>query len=876
MRWVANAIEAVKVLFRKEKMEEELEQELLFHLEMEEEKYIQAGMSPQEARRLARRRLGGVERVKEEVRDERAVRPLEDFLADARYALRRMAKRPGFAAVVIPTLAVGIGANVAMFSVLHTTLIRSLPYSEADRLVVARSTTNGVPAEWVSAWDYWDYRNQSRSLTGLAAFLGFPQGHTITGRDEPERVQGQIVGTDYFRTLGADPEVGRHFTSEDAREGAPEVVIISHGLWQRRFGASPGAVGSTLLIDGYPYTVIGALPAGFRFMDDADLWRPLRRDSKWVAGRENMNWIAVGRLADRVSVEQAQNEINVIARQLEAQYPDSNTGRGWRLQRAQEALTEDYRQTLVMVMAAVVLILLIACGNVAGLALARGSARRTEFSVRAALGASGGRLVRQLLTESLVVAIAAGIMGTWLAVVLVPVFLELLSVRVPGAEEAGLSAAALIFAVAVSMATALLFGMVPAFRASRRDAVEDLKAGARTTDAGGARFRSGLVVAQVALSLVLLIGSGLLLRSLARLNAVDPGFDPRGLLTAEIRVPYTQYGSAEELTDFFISVQENIHTIPGVEGVGLINRLPVREVGGNEFVYAVDDPPAERAETRTANLRAVLPGYFATMGIPLLEGRTIEAADGPDAEPVLVINRSMAEFFFPGESPVGKRMVVFVHDSTTFTVVGVAGDVRQDGLRGEPFRSMYASYRQLPHLTMRIAVRTTGEPASVVPALREVVHRLDPDVPVAEVATMDEVLARYQSAQRVRTIALATTGLLALLLTAIGLSGVLATYVAERRHEIGIRMAFGALRADLMGMILGRAARLVLVGIGIGVAAALATTRLIEGMLFEIEPRDPATFAFVIGFLAAVCGVAALLPGRRAAGVDPLPLLRAE
>ncbi len=795
---------------------------------------------------------------------------------DIRYAMRSLSQAPGFATVVILVLGVGIGANVAMFGIIHSTLIRPLPYAGSEQLVLARATFDGTMGSWVSAWDYWDYRDKSSSFQRLAAFRGFPENSTITGGERPERISNLTVSINLFATLAVQPQLGRVFNPDEAVAGAPPVVVISHGLWQRRFGGAPDAVGGSLIIDGIGHVIVGVMPPGFRFYHDVEAWRPMRPDDEWIADRENHNWLAVGRLKEGVSIEEAQTEVDVISAQLEARYPSSNTGKGLGLVSLQDALVEHHRQGLLLLMGAVVLVLLIACGNVAGLFLARGSVRRTEISVRSALGASGIHVVRQLLVESLVVAVAAGLAGTVLALWVHDVLVRFMPEEVVGLVRPGISTAMLVFALAVSLLAGLLSGVVPALRAARSDLVEGLKAGVRTTDAGGARFRTGLVVVQVAATVVLLIGAGLLIRSLNGLMRVDPGFDARNLLTAEIGLPWPKYEDAERRIQFFASLVEQVGALPGVEDVALINQLPILNVGGNEFVYNRERPPLSPSDRRSSNLRVVYPGYFKAMSIPLLAGRAISPTDVRSAPPVFVISQNMADEFFPGEDPIGKQLVLDFDPPVTLEVVGVVEDVRQGAIDVEPWRAMYASYLQIPYYTMRMAVRTAVEPGSISATLREVVWSLDPDIPLDELVTMDAIIARSVSGWRVRALALTLFSALALILAAVGLYAVLAYYVARRNHEIGIRVALGASGEDVLGLVLKRGIALVATGLGLGLAGSLALTRLLQGMLFEVEPTDLATYAGVAVLFLLIGTVACLLPAWRALRVDPMIALQAE
>jgi predicted permease len=795
---------------------------------------------------------------------------------DIRHASRSLIHAPGFTLVVVFILAVGIGATVAMFSIMEAAMLRPLPYAEPDRLVLGNTTFDGNVNWTSSAEDYWDWRDMSTSFDQFAATTGFAANHTITGGERPEEVPGTIVSINFFATLGNGPQLGRGFVPDEAVEGAPNVAMISYGYWQRRYGGSPDVLGSTLNLDGEPYEIVGVMAAGFRFYYDVDVWRPMRPDSDFIGARRFHNWVLLGRLGPGVALEEAQSEVDVISAQLEAQYPDSNQGKALLLTPLAEAMMFGYRQSLVMLMAAVSLVLLIACGNVAGLMLARGSARRLELSVRAALGASGVRLVRHLLSESLVLAIVGGILGTLLAAWLQPFFLQLLAIDPPAGQGAGLPVSVLTFALVVSIAAGVLAGIVPAIRTSRSGLFDELKSSVRTTDAGGARFRSGLVVVQVALTIVLLIGSGLMIRSLSNLMSVDAGFDSRNLLTAEIRLPGSEYTDREQRIQFYTALVERLGAIPGVDEVAVINQLPIRNPGNNIYVHDEANPPIDPSEIRSAYIRTVLPGYFKIMGIPLLSGRAIAASDVAEGPPVLVVSQRMADSIFPGVNPVGRRAVVDFGQPVALEVVGVVGEVHMSGLAVEPFPAMYTSYLQMPYSAMAIAVRTAVEPESVVRPLREAVWALDPNLPVADVSTMESVIGRTLVTRKVRAVALSVFGGIALLLATVGLYGVLAYWVTRRYHEIGIRVALGASSGNVVEMILKRGIGLVAIGIALGLGGAFAGARLLEDMLYNVQPFDLTTFASVGAFFTGVAFVACLVPAWRALRVNPAETLQAE
>jgi putative ABC transport system permease protein len=793
---------------------------------------------------------------------------------DIRQGSRALLQTPGLSGVIVLILTVGIGANVAMFSVIDVALLRPLPYPEAERLVLARTTYQGSVRSWVSARDYWDFRDRSTSFTELAAFIGLPRDVTVTGVDEPERVARLVVSRELFPALGVAPLMGRRFSAADEAAEAPRVAILSHGYWQRRLGSAPDAIGRVMAIDGVPTEVVGVLPAGFRFSYDVDIWLPMRTDDPFIAERGKTNWSVVGRLAPGVTMAEAQSEVDVIAARLAAQYPDSNRGVGLVLTHLQAAWSENYRESLFMLQAAVVLVLLIACGNVAGLLLARGSTRRGELALRGALGASGGRIARQLLTESLMMAGAAGLLGLLLAQWLQPALFHLTFVESVAGRGSALTTNVLAFVLVVSMLTGLTFGTLPALRASHVDLAQDLKSTARTTDRGGARFRNGLVVVQVAVTLILLVGAGLLIRSLASLMGDDLGFDTDNLITAEIQLPRDEYADPSRRIQLYTELVEVLQAVPGVERVGLISQVPIRQPGNNEPVYDLADPPTGLVEARTAYLRFVLPGYFEALGVPLLAGRDIAPTDVAGSPLVFVVNQAFADSILRGRDPIG-RQVVLDYDNT-FEVVGIVGDVIIGGLGVPRFPAMYIPYAQAPLFDMGLVVRTAVEPESAVGALRAAVRSLEPDIADPEVVTMDEILARSQVRRRVRTVALAVFAGVALLLALTGLYGVQAQSVVERRREIGVRVALGAAPGDITEMVLRQGLSLVAAGIGLGLLAALAATRLLEQMLFRVEPSDPATLIAVIVLFTAVAAVACLLPAWRAVRVDPLAVLQTE
>jgi putative ABC transport system permease protein len=802
------------------------------------------------------------------------------LLQDVRYGLRMLARNPGFTAVAVLTLALGIGANTAMFSIIHTVLLKPLPFQDPGRLVLASTTFGGTTNPWSSAPDYYDYREQTDCFEGFSAVLPFAAKTTVAGGAEPERVSFTYVAYDFFRTLGVAPAVGRWFTEEDGRAGGPDVVMVSWRFAQRRYGDAGKAVGTSLSVDGRPYTVVGVMPATFRFLHDIDLWAPMRRGES-VAGqpRQFHNWLIVGRLKPGVSREGAQRQVDVIAKRLEQQYPASNTDKALRLDPLQAALAGEQTPRLMVLMAAVGLVLLIACANVAGLLLARGSVRRQELAVRAALGASRTRIAGQLLVESVTLALLSGALGVALAFWLNRLLALVTGLSDPGSASKGLEWPVLLFALAVSLLTGVLFGVAPALRASSLHLAQDLAPGARTT-AGkvGTSLRGALVVGQVAVSLVLLVGAGLLMRSFVHLSRTSLGFDVQHLLTGEIELLQVQYPDRNQRIQFFDGLREDLAAVPGVKAVGFISHLPIRNPFSNLAVWDPDRPRAEAAEHQMAHRRIVLPGYFDAVRIPLLWGRDLGKGDRENTPLAMVINELMARTLFGDANPLGRRVSVDMGDPqpATFEVVGVVGNARLDYVGRSAPMTMYLSYYQFPQEGLQFAIRTDQEPELITQTVRKLVRARNRDIPVDNLVSMESLIGHSLVPQQVTTVTLTAFALVALLLACIGLYGVLAYSVSRRTHEIGIRMALGAERWDVLRLVVGQGMTLTLIGVGIGIIGALGLARFLSGMLYGVQPTDPVTFVLVSLLLTAVALAATFVPARRATKVDPMVALRYE
>ncbi len=868
-------ISTFRSLFRKGELERDLDEELASYLDLLTAEKIRAGMSPEQARREARVELGGVEQVKENVREKRVGAMIDTLFQDIRYALRALRKDAGFAAVAILILAIGIGATTALFGTINTALLSRLPFQDPDRLVVGRKTYGGVLSGSVSRVDYFDYRESGRSFEELAALANFTMQHTVIGEGRPELVEAGYVTWNFSRALGANPIVGRHFLPEEEITGSAAVTLVSYGFWQSHFGGDLGAVGSALNLDGYPLTVVGVMPQGFRFLFDADVWRLVDRDGPFDTARDSHSHIVVGRLKSGVTMEQAQSEMDAISSALAEQYPESNAGKALLLTELQSFMVRNVRLSLLLLMGTTVLVLLIACGNVAGLLLARGERRLSEMAMRSALGAPRRRLMRQLLTESVILTVVAGLLGITVAYLLQGMILQLLPIGELGMERPAINSAALVFALLVSIATGLLVGIVPALRGTATDPARQLRSATRASeDVQSSRLRSGLVVLQVALSVALLIGSGLLIRSFVNLSTVDLGFDPEDLLTGQLQIQISQYPTPEERNQFFTSLLEEVEALPGVASATLINKLPIRSPWQDWSVWPAELPPPSVQEGFNAMARWVPPGYFDTMGIPLVAGRDIAATDVPDSPYVIVLSETVAQTLFQGSDPIGR--MVNVAGWRTFEVVGVVRDARVNTLRGAPDAAMYMSFAQMGPTRAQIAVRAPGDPTLLRRPIGDLLDRKDPNVLFARVSTMAAVLANEVADLRIVIFSLVLFSCVALALTATGLYGVLAYDVSQRLNEIGVRIAMGASNGAVLGMILRRGLLLAGFGLLLGVAGAYAGTLLLRQLLFETPPLDPATYVGAVGFLGLVAALACLLPAWRATQVDPVEVLRKE
>jgi putative ABC transport system permease protein len=795
---------------------------------------------------------------------------------DLRYALRQLGRAPGFTAVAVLTLALGIGATSAIFSMVNAVLLRPLPYREPAELMMLHEARPDGTRNTVSFPNFADWRAQDSAFRALAIVR--EQQFVLTGGTSPERVPGALVSADFLRVFGLEPVAGRLFAPGEDRAGRDGVAVISYGLWQGRFGGGGDAIGRTLVVDGRSVTVVGVAPAGFRYPSDADVWIPVSRDIPDLLSNRGLHaYEVVGRLRSGATAEAARARLAALAEHLAREYPATNRGWGVVVEPLHAALVKDVRPTLLVLFGAVAFLLLIASVNVANMMLARATVRRHELSIRTALGASQGRLVRQLLTESLVIALAGGALGlllaTWglsgLAALGPP------QLAAHGAQPT-LDGPVVAFTLAVAILTSLVFGLVPAFQAARRDPEPDLRLGRGAGGTEQRRTRRLLVAAEIALSLLLLVGAGLMGQSFLRLQAVDPGFRSDGVVTARVSAARSDADTARVL-DFYRNVVRRLAALPGVTNVAAVSYLPLGQEGARYRFLVEGQPPVEPQLRPGAEFFTIMPGYFATLGIPLLQGRDVGPQDRWDGPGAVVINASMARRFWPGQSALGRRITFGEPgDDDWLTVAGVVPDVKQRSLVGDPQPQVYAAQSQVGLEEMAVVVRSGGDPRTVARNIRQAVGEVDPNVPVSDVRTLEDIRRASISTDRFRTLLIGSFATAALLLAAIGVYGVIAYGVAQRVREIGIRVALGARRPEIVRLVIGEGMRPVAAGVVAGVVLAAGLSRFLGSLLYGVRPLDLSTFAAVALVLSGVALAACALPARRASRVSPMHALRSE
>ena len=867
--------------FRKSRRERDMADELASHFQMHIQDNLRAGMTAEEARRAAVLRFGSVESAKEEIRDMSTTVWLETTLRDVQYALRGLRRNPGFAATAILSLTLGIGAGLSIFAVADGLLLRPLPFRDPGRIVMvweSHARIEGSQHNVISPGNYFDWKKQNTCFESMAAF---GDGRSVlSDGDRVEEFPDRYATADLLPMLGIKPYRGRFFTPAEDKPNAPDVLVISYRLWQSWFGGDDRVIGRTVQLRSRPATIVGVLPPAFYFRDrDIDLWEPMgfdpARDYRATSGRYAM---AVARLKQGVSLRRAQTEMTAIAARLAAAYPAFDTHWTVNLEPLRDSMVREVKTSLLVLLGAVGLLLAVACANVANLLLARYTARKREIAVRLAIGAGPGRVMRQFLTESLVLSAAGAALGLAFSRLAVAGLLALAPRDMATTAVVSVDLRVAALALALSVLTGVLFGLAPSLVATRDSVAHGLREAARSHIGGGRRMRSVLIAAEVALSLMLLSGAGLLFRTLLGLQAADPGLDPNGLLTFRVSLPAARYPKAPDRTRFFAGVLDQVRSLPGVRSASAVSYLPYSGDTAATSINIAGHPKVPAGEEPVATVGTVMPDYFAAMRIPIRSGRAFTAADDtPDSPYRFIVNETFVRRYLPGENPLGKQISVAMDQKNPLgEIVGVAGDVKEGALDKAARPTVYYIHAHLPYFGMALVVRTSTDPLALAQPVRRVVHSLDAGLPVADLRTMNAVVGETFSRQRFSALLLGAFSVVSLLLAAVGIYGVLAYSVTERTREIGVRMALGARPGRIAALVIGGAASVVLPGIVVGITGALALSGLLRSLLFGVGPHDVLTLASAAILLAVVALAAAYLPARRASRLLPVEALRLE
>ncbi|HEX6907155.1 MAG TPA: ABC transporter permease [Terriglobales bacterium] len=861
------------------RLERDFAEELESHAAMLAEEHLRRGLPPEEARRQALIGLGSPAQLRESFREQRGLPLLERVAQDLRYAVRMFRNSPGFTLFAAAALALGIGATSAVFNIADAVLLRPLPYRDPARLVMLwqDDTAYGFPRNNPSPWAFEQWRKRNQVFAAMAALTH--DSFNLLGRGEPEYLHADTVTANFFSVLGVAPALGRTFTTDDGRPGAPLSAVLSYGLWVRRFGAQPQVVGQDLLLNGAKYTVAGVMPRGFQFLDpQVDLWVPAQWDSGYIDEKKTDHFLKiVARLRPGISAPRAGAAMALLGKQLATGDVSDLTAVVVPLR---EQVAGDVRPALLVLLGAVALLLLIACANVANLLLARGSARASELAVRLALGASRKRVIEQLLVESLVLSCAGGAAGLVLAVLATGFLGQLIPLGISNAGAPAINGPLLAFAAGVSVAAGILFGTLPAWRGSQLELVASLKQGGGRSGVGaaGQRLRSALVVSEVALAMVLLAGAALMIRSFQKLYHQDPGFRAEHVLTLQTRLQYPKYQQMARRSEFYRQVLQRVETLPGVVAAGYTTYLPLADSGGGSLV-TVENHPVDPKHFLIANVRVVSPDYFRTVGMTLRRGRLLDHNDGPESPRVAVINENMARTYWPGENPVGRRFKrgQLRSDSPWYTVIGIVADMRQGGMDIPVRPEAYFTFEQADFFPPdSLAVRTTGDPQIITEQVRRQIWAVDREEPVAAVIPLQEIVEASVAPARLQTGLLGGFAGIALLLAALGIYAVLSFLVAQRTQELGLRLALGARPAQVLRTVMAQGLKLYLLGLVIGITAALGLARFLAHLLFGVSAADPLSYAAVIALMATVAALACYLPARRAMRFDPMAALRYE
>jgi predicted permease len=884
----------LRSLFQRNQVEQDLSEELQYHLEQKTKQYASSGMALEEARRKARREFGGIEQTKEICRDTRRVSLLETLLQDVRFGLRMLCKSPGFTAVAVLTLALGIGATTAVFSLVSAILLKPLPFPNPYQIVLPELVSPpgvNLGSDYFP-WSQIQFRFLARDSHPFQAVAAFQNdSFNLTGTDDPSFLDGFRVSAEFFPALGISPALGRGFTAEEDRPGHEYEVVLSDRMWRERFGANRAILGKAVRLNGYAYTVVGVMPAGFvfpraeelpssfNFPREAQLWVPLAIPEAPKNGPSELAVIA--RVKPGLTIQQAQAGMDLVTKHAEAKDPQ---WKGWfntRVVPLTRQVVGDTEHPLRLILGAVGIVLLIACSNIANLLLTRSFGRRREFTLRMALGAGRARLIRQLLTESLLIAISAGAISILLANAGIYFVNAFGPANLPRLHEVTLDLPVFAFALCVSLATGILFGLAPAIGATHENLADSLKEGSQRTGVSSSspRLRNALLVSQVALALVLVISAGLLTRTFFHLLGANGGFNPDRVLTFQLPLPALKYVDQDHIVAFYQNALGRLRSVPGVQSAGIGETVPMGGEGESTVIRMPDHPAATQKELPFANYTIISPGYLSAVGTPVLRGRDFVEADTADSMPVALVNVAMEKKYWPGQSAIGKQVGPGSARYPLLTIVGVVPDVKHISFHEETAPEMYVVYtqKQWPSmLNLRVALRAKADPASITASAREAIHSIDPDLPLAKVATLTSLVDDSLSQPRFAMLLLASFGVLALLLASTGMYGVISYSVAQRTQEIGVRMALGAERRNVFGMVLWQGARLAGLGIALGLVAALGVTRLMASFLYGVQPTDPLTFATVSLLLVGTALLACYLPARGATRVDPLVALKHE